>query len=560
MSRTRNRRRLLAALALLGSLGSAVEATSAPVGKRPLRFDAPPAETLLVHGTYRPVSSSCPGEPEQPVLHERYRGAVEVHLAADGSLFLIGELSLQDYLKGIAEVPRDWPMETLKAQVVAARSYALARLDPGGLYDLCATAACQVYLGAGIELGPWGDRWSQAVDETAGEVLLHRGRPAVTYYSSTSPGRTFDNEDVFGGEPLPYLRGRPEHDDGASPLSRWKVRILFGDLRRFLDTDGRWPGGRLRTLKVSDGMLVVRGKRRIVLTKSDLRDAVNDTAPCVAPARYPPFEPDGYRLPQSIPSIWFRPHVAGRSLVLDGRGWGHGVGMVQWGAYGKARRGLAYGDILASYYGGLRPRPWPVPGRIRVLVAEGLTSITVAPSGNASVLPTQASGPPWRVTGGRRLRLKHGSAPPEVLDAPGFRLVPQARRIVRASANLATPALVRLEFLEGGEVVAATEWRSFDEGLAKLRVPVPDVPPGRYDVRARISDGVDIVRTATRRLSVLPTPSPSPTTAPLASPTPHPAAGTDETVSLTWLAAGLAAAAMLLLLLRTLRRRRLHQG
>jgi peptidoglycan hydrolase-like amidase len=93
-------------------------------------FTAAPGDSLLVHGEYPPVQSSCV-DPTQPLLHARYRGTVEVLRAGDGSLSLIGELSFEDYLKGIAEVPRDWPMEALKAQVVAARSYALNRMLAG---------------------------------------------------------------------------------------------------------------------------------------------------------------------------------------------------------------------------------------------------------------------------------------------------------------------------------------------------------------------------------------------------------------------------------------------
>src|SRR3989337_1016123 len=93
------------------------------------------------------------------------------------------------------------------------------------------------------EAGPWGDRWVRAVQENAGQVLLDRGEPAVPHYSSTAPWRTFDVEDRFGGEALPYLRGSEEEDDGASPLSRWRVEVPFDDLARFLNAEGLWSGG-----------------------------------------------------------------------------------------------------------------------------------------------------------------------------------------------------------------------------------------------------------------------------------------------------------------------------
>src|SRR5918992_4359256 len=251
-------------LLAVGMAVIAVPGAAAPQPKRQeapgrYRFTAAPGESLLVHSTYPRTSSGCAGPEEQPVLHERYRGAVEVVRSSDGDLYLVGELSFQDYLKGIAEVPREWPMEALKAQVVAARTYALSTLDPGGEYDLCATDACQVYAGVGIEAGPWGHRWVRAVDTTEGEVLLHRGRPATTVYFSTSNGRTYPNEEVFGGEPLPYLRGIVERDDAESPLAHWNVRVPFNDLARSLRASGAWGGGRIGRVVQRGEEVVVRG-------------------------------------------------------------------------------------------------------------------------------------------------------------------------------------------------------------------------------------------------------------------------------------------------------------
>jgi hypothetical protein len=79
----------------------------------------------------------------------------------------------------------------------------------------------------------------------------------------------------------------------------------------------------------------------------------------------------------------------GHGLVVEGRGWGHGVGMVQWGAYGKAAKGWSASKILAFYYGGLTPRPYPEPGTIDVIVATGLRSLTVDPSRAGATLGGQ---------------------------------------------------------------------------------------------------------------------------------------------------------------------------
>jgi SpoIID/LytB domain protein len=481
---------------------------------RRVRIEAEAGGTLLVHGTYPPVDSGCAGQDEQPVLHGRHRGAVEVRRSEDGSLFVIGELGFEDYVKGIAEVPSDWPMEAMKAQAVAARTYALSHLDPGGMYDLCATTYCQVYAGAGVELGPWGDRWARAVEATAGEALLYGGAPAQTFYFSTSNGRTYGNEIVFGGSPLPYLRGIRERDDGASPLSRWRVEVPFRALARFLGAAGFWSGRPIRRISIRDGAFTIRGRRdRVVLGKDVLRDALNETASCLAPARYPTVEPEGIQLPSTVPSIWYRGRVTGKTLVLEGRGWGHGVGMVQWGAYGKARDGKRYDQILAAYYGGLRPRRADVPATIRVLIATDLTSVTVVPAGDARL---SARGrrpvPPWTITGGRRLRVRPGDAPAPLLGAEGFRAADRIEddRPLRARVSLSDDAEVRLEVLDRGDLAWASPWRPHHEGEAAIRVRLPGLEPGRYDIRLAASDGVDTVRTDPRRLAVGGVPSPSP--------------------------------------------------
>jgi SpoIID/LytB domain protein len=533
-----------------------------------VRFTAPEGQSLLVRGEYPPVQSSCV-EPYQPLLHARYRGTIEVARAVDGSLSLIGELSFEDYIKGIAEVPRDWPMEALKAQVVAARTYALNRFEfaaTSGNWDLCATTECQVYVGMEVEAGPWGERWVRAVDQTAGQVLLYEGQPAVTYYSSTSPGRTFDVEDRFGGEALPYLRGAEENDDGASPLSRWRVQVPFDDLARFLAAEGVWSGGRISSVTAGEGEIRIAGADQVALSKDGLRDALNDTASCLAPDRYPTYEADGYRLPQTVPSVWYRVEQEGSALVLIGRGWGHGIGMVQWGAYGKAQRGLSYGEILAAYYGGLTPQRVALPGRIRILIAEGLRRIVVAPSSEATVEPSGGTRPPWVVTSGQGLNVRHGAPPPPALEASALSGPDDA--IVgapyRGSFEVSDDANVRLELLRRGEIVAATAWEPFEEGIVRPRAAFPAVAPGRYRVRAAATNGVDTVVTPARPVVVEgAAASPSAEPSPPPSPTAVAAPPAEDDRSTTWLVVGgLAAVALLvvLLVLTAGRRRGLHRA
>ncbi|MGH2636107.1 MAG: SpoIID/LytB domain-containing protein [Actinomycetota bacterium] len=371
-----------------------------------VRLRAPDGGSFLVRGTYPRVRSECV-DPDRPSLTARYPGTLSVERADDGTLSLTVSLPFEKYLEGIAEVPSSWPRSALEAQAIAARSYALATTGWSGAEGetlstpICATTACQVYQGIPVPFEPGVRRWYGAVRRTDGEVLLFEGRPADTVYFSTSDGQTYGNDEVFGSAPLPYLRPVVEEDDGASPVSRWSVRVPFDDLATFLHEAGEWPPARAISSVALDGSTVVvsgEGASRPV-DLSTFREAVNAWAPCLEPGRYPPGS-----LPITIPSRWLTVSSEPGAAVFDGRGWGHGAGMVQWGAYGKAQRGLSASDILAYYYGGLRPEPYPEPGVIHVQVATGLTSLRIVPSAPGARLHGQELGPgPVSIVGGDRL-------------------------------------------------------------------------------------------------------------------------------------------------------------
>ncbi|HET6791451.1 MAG TPA: SpoIID/LytB domain-containing protein, partial [Actinomycetota bacterium] len=267
--------------------------------------------SFLVRGRYPFAPSSC-RDPEQPTLTGRFPGTLRARLADDGTISLTVTLTFDRYLEGIAEVPPSWPAAALDAQAIAARSYALATTgwsgDEGDTLDqpICATTSCQVYRGIPVPPDPTHRRWIRAVRRTDGEVLLDGGVPATTVYFSTSNGRTYGNEDVFGSEPLPYLRPVSERDDGASPTSRWRVRLPFGDLTAFLRAAGRWSGRSIARATASDGTLTLHGGGTTrSLDADDLRDAVNIWAPCLRPRHYPT-EERGSQLPLTIPSRWLQ--------------------------------------------------------------------------------------------------------------------------------------------------------------------------------------------------------------------------------------------------------------
>ena len=153
----------------------------------------------------------------QPLeLGRAYRGQLHVSVVS-GKLRALNVVALEQYLYGVvpAEVPFSWPAEALKAQAVAARSYALSHLQ-GGTFDLYDDTRSQVYLGIPHEK----PSTNAAVDATAGEVVLHAGRVAKTFFFSTSGGRTMSAADAWG-EAVPYLISVPDPYDALSPYHDW---------------------------------------------------------------------------------------------------------------------------------------------------------------------------------------------------------------------------------------------------------------------------------------------------------------------------------------------------
>ena len=156
-----------------------------------------------------------------------YRGSLEVR-ASGSALQAINVVGIEDYIRGVIskESPASWPIEALKAQAVAARSYALSSGGRGGTFDHYDGTRSQVYAGVSAETA----KTNQAVDATRLQVVLYAGRIAQTFFFSTSGGHTENNELSslgFGQPPLPYLRGvdDPYEAEAASPYSRWKRKF-----------------------------------------------------------------------------------------------------------------------------------------------------------------------------------------------------------------------------------------------------------------------------------------------------------------------------------------------
>lgn len=325
---------------------------------------------------------------------------VELTAAGDG-LVVSNRLPLERYVLGLQEVPTDWPEEALKAQVVAARTYALRELEDGRSgesaiygYDICATILCQVFSGADVVLGEDGERWTAAVEATAGETILYNGEPILARYHSTSGGRTIDNEDAFPGEPAyPYLKSVPSPTEQGSPLRNWRVTFKIGEIKAMLVRAGWWPeSAALIRMRSAGGPFYNPnvafegdGRRRLVKTADEFRDIARDLAPAMFPGRYPSrWNTSSGVLPETLPSERYSVTTDGKTVVFNGTGWGHGSGMSQWGAHGMAQNGASYVDILTHYYTGVSVGDYPDPGVIEVGVETGRSSVSA--SGSFSIV------------------------------------------------------------------------------------------------------------------------------------------------------------------------------
>lgn len=216
-----------------------------------------------------------PGAAPLVVDGNAYRGAVLVHRQG-GKLTVVNRLPLDRYLRGVVpwEMPDDWHPEALRAQAVVARSYALATLEPGTLFDLYADTRSQVYGGVQAEAATT----NLAIGSTAGRVLTWNGRVATTFYHSTSGGRTVSVAEAWPrATPVPYLVSVQDPHDRISKHHRWgTVRLTPAQVGKKLGVRGvrdlvvaRGPSGRVTEVK-----LKVRSGTRTLLSQ-DFRRALD---------------------------------------------------------------------------------------------------------------------------------------------------------------------------------------------------------------------------------------------------------------------------------------------
>ena len=492
--------------ALLGPLGSPAMAKP----KKPTSAIAP--VSLVAHGNHRISVAGLHG----------FLDTVRLANAGDG-LVVINRLPLERYVLGLNEVPPDWPLHALRAQAVAARTYALWTLlrPPVGDaatygFDICASTDCQVFTGADVLALSDGHRWVQAVRDTAGEAILYRGQPILARYHSTSGGKTFDNEDVFYGErSYPYLQGVSSPYEQGAPLLNWSVTFPLAHIQTLLQSAGWWgpQHGRLVSVRTLPGPsrtgfpypdISFKGtKGTLVKFGDDFRTVAREKAPSLFPGVYPSQGPSG-TLPETLPSERFRATTTGKTARFDGRGWGHGTGMSQWGAHGMAQLGSSYVDILRHYYRNTTVGPIPYKGPIDVGVGWARSSVSATGSfsivdGNGKTIVRNALGT-WgfNYTGGNTVAIEPGAIGPppdnfkpkkriptgaasikvDILEAP--KTIP-AGEAAPLTIDLSRPARVST-VTSGKSKFSDLNVELKDEGKGRISWVAP-LQPGRYEIR-----------------------------------------------------------------------------
>ena len=266
-----------------------------------------------------------------------YPGTIELAASGD-SLVALNELPLEEYLAGAvkAEAGDRMPLEMLKAQAIVARTYAAYQRQQNAakLYHLTASTAHQQYLG---RVAPDSPVWA-AVKQTEGQVVLLNGRLFPAFYHTDSGGYTEDPRSVFAASNMPALRPVRAEFPSASPYQRWRLDVPLAELGAQLLKAGISVGGivalevldRSTSLRVSQ--IAIRGLAgQVVLRGNDLRRLL------------------GY---DALKSTLFAVAIVGRVARFVGSGYGHGVGLDQWGAKAMAERGYSADRIVEYYYPG----------------------------------------------------------------------------------------------------------------------------------------------------------------------------------------------------------------
>lgn len=345
---------------------------------------------------FRPLDINEKGARVVVLGSRAYRGRLEIGRYNKHKLTAVNIVSLEEYLYGVvpSEMPSTWPQEALKAQAVCARSYALIKAGYGGEsnakkgYKIVDTVSSQVYKGYLAE----SVMANKAVDATKGEMVCYNNKVVAAYFYSTSGGRTESAKDVWGAD-LPYMQSVPDIFEQDAARMAWQETLTLSQIKKALGNQGipfeveglqvsqYTNTGRVHALNLLGGsrslklqgttirtVLNLNSTKFKIVRKGDTPDEVSvlsadgiktgrisnmyvASAEGVAKAS----EELGQYIVQSADNLWNYPRSApqrAEELLFAGMGYGHGVGMSQYGAKGMAEAGYGYKEIIEYYFTG----------------------------------------------------------------------------------------------------------------------------------------------------------------------------------------------------------------
>ncbi len=374
----------------------------APASNERVFLESGENEPILLENRYNNVvfgtADLREGVPVIDLGKRSYRGYIEVARYGRGDVTAVNIIKLDDYLYSVvvSEIYAKWPVESIKAQSVAARTFAvfykeIARKYPNDPFDLDDTISSQVYKGYSVE----DSRVNIAVDATSGEMIYYNGEVIPAYFFASSGGRTENSEDVWSGT-VPYLKSVADIYETEPERGPWIKSLTPGDVQNALlkhgidigtvtdlVADGYTDAGRVLTLRVvgTGGSYELKketmrywlgiNSRKFVILKSgcspDYTHGVISAAGAAETVDYRNafvMDGDGSVSPvmsdkeqvivMGTENIINHPIISGQSgvFLLAGEGWGHGAGMSQAGAKGMANAGFMYREILQHYYSG----------------------------------------------------------------------------------------------------------------------------------------------------------------------------------------------------------------
>jgi len=307
------------------------------------------------------VSSASPNLLE--LGENSYRGALVIISEEGGGISFINVLDMEDYLRGVVPLEignlKDADIEAVKAQAVAARTYAYRKMAQreAAAFDLVHTVSDQVYGGANAE----AKTSDMAIRLTKDLVMAYGDELINAYYHSTCGGRTANIEDVWGGEAYPYLRSVSDSASGGSVYCStsnsfswteiWNAGRLTAIIKRYSAEGNLSPpfgGGTLRSVDVREHFECGRVKTLAVVSGTGEHVTGGDKVRFL-------LRRDGAN--QILRSAKFNSaRMSGGDVVIEGSGYGHGIGMCQVGATGRARAGQNFEQILRAYYSDISVR------------------------------------------------------------------------------------------------------------------------------------------------------------------------------------------------------------